>query len=193
MAMIRVQSKTAKGTRVNKRIATAFAVAAALTVSATAMASKSAARPGSFDAKGTGTLVAQGKLRVFGEIDGTVIVRDRAGDAVVRLGGIRQKPKAVVSGDRTIRVYTLRKVDDAFYAKGDNIRVELRAPDGNVSMSAFGRGTVTRLEGEGTYHLNGGEEQSWSSAIVPVAIKPPPPERRAPAVANEIPTPGATV
>lgn len=161
----------------NRRLIVTLAAFAALTVPSGAVSTTTAARTGSFDAMGTGTIVLQGKLRVFGTVQGTMIVRDRFGGAVVRIGGVRQKPKVVRNGDSVVRVYTLRKVDASFYAKGENIRVELRSPNATVSMSAFGHGRVMRLDGEGTYHLNGGAEQAWSSTVVPIAIKPPPPER----------------
>ena len=167
----------------NRRFVTTVAAAALLALPAAAMAGKTATRTGSFDAMGTGTLVAQGNLRVFGTIQGTVVVRDRVGGAVVKIAGVRQKPKRIVVGDETIRVYTLKRVDDSFYAKGQNIRVELRSPKATLSMSAFGRGRISRLDGEGTYHLNGDIEEQWSSALLPLAIAPPPPE---------VPTPPAT-
>lgn len=160
----------------NRRIVIAVAAIAMLAIPATSLATRTAVRTGSFDTMGTGTLVAQGSLRAFGTIEGTVIVRDRVGGAIVKIGGVRQKPRLVELGDRTIRVYILKKVSDSFYAKGDNIRIELRAPDSSMSMSALGRGRIMRLDGEGTYHLNGGDEQPWSSALLPLAIAPLPPE-----------------
>jgi cytoskeletal protein CcmA (bactofilin family) len=186
--MIHMTSRTRpEGVAVNRRIIVTLAALATLVVPSSALSATTAARTGSFDAMGTGTIVLQGKLRVFGTIQGTVIVRDRVGGAVVRIGGTRQKPKVIRNGGTVVRVYTLRKVDDSFYAKGDNIRVELRSPEANVSMSAFGRGRVIRLTGEGTYHLNGGTEEAWSSAVVPIAIQPPPPEPPNPsAAANEV-------
>ncbi len=158
------------------RSVTAIAVAAALALPSVAAATTTAVRTGSFDAMGTGTLVVQGNLRVFGTLEGTIIVRDRVGGAVVKIAGIRQKPKLIFVGNRRIRVYTLRRVNDSYYAKGLNIRVELRSPKATVSMSAFGRGRVMRLAGEGTYHLNGGTEEQWSSPLLPLPITPPPPE-----------------
>ena len=122
---------------------------------------------------GTGTVIAQGKLRVFGTIDGTVVIRDRSGDAVVKIGGIRQQPKrAMLRGQRQI-VYRFKNVDGAFFVRGRNIKIELRATGETLSMTAFGRGEVTRLTGEGTYHLNGGGELDWTSALVPIVIDPP--------------------
>ena len=171
--------------RMNRRIIVTV-VAAALALPAAGSAATTAVRTGSFDAMGTGTLAVQGNLRVFGTLTGTMLVRDRVGGAVVRIAGVRKRPKLTINAGKTIRVYTLRRVDASFYAKGTDIRVELRSPKATVSMSAFGRGRVLRLFGEGTYHLNGGVEEQWSSAVVPFAIKPPPPERPPPPVTPSV-------
>ncbi len=168
----------------NRRVIIAFAAAASLAVPTAALASTTAVQTGSFDAMGIGTLVAQGKLRAFGTIEGTIIVRDRIGGAVVKIAGVRQTPKLIVVGDRKVRVYTLRRINDSFYAKGSDIRIELRSPTATLSMSVLGRGRVMRLEGEGTYHLNGGTEEQWSSALLPLAIEPAPRDRRTPPAAG---------
>ncbi len=164
----------------NRRTVIAIAAATMLAAPAAALATSTAARTGSFDAMGTGTLVAQGKLRVFGTIKGTVLVRDRTGKAVVKIAGVRQKPKRVLVGGKAVRVYLIKRVDGAFYAKGEDIKVELRAPKATLSMSAFGRGRITLLDGEGTYHLNGLDEEQWTSALLPLAITPPEPENKPP-------------
>ena len=81
--------------------------------------------------------------------------------------------RTVVRG-QTQFVYKLQDIDGAFFAKGQSIKIELRAPDEQtLSMSAFGRGQVTRLSGEGTYHLNGDDEHEWTSAVLPIEIAPP--------------------
>ena len=138
-----------------------------------------AARVGGFDATGSGTVVTRGNLTVFGNITGTFVVRDPVGGATVKLNGVRQQPAIIVADGREVRVYRLRKVQDAsFYAKGRNIRVELRStPDTTLSMTALGRGTVQRLEGTGTYHLNGGTEEQWPPVASPIEIRPPKPSR----------------
>ena len=166
----------------NRRVIIAFAAAASLAVPAAALARQTVLRTGSFYAMGTGTVAVQGALRVYGTIEGTVIVRDRVGGAVVKIAGVRQKPKLVVVGDRRVRVYTLRRINDTFYAQGDNIRVELRSPRATLSMTAIGRGRVVTLDGEGTYDLNGDlVAEQWSLAMLPLAIKPPHPELNPPA------------
>ena len=168
----------------DRRAVIAFAAAATLAAPTAALARGTVLRTGSFDAMGTGTLVAQGTLRVFGSLEGTMIVRDRVGGAVIKIAGVRQKPKLIFVGVRRVRVYTLRRINDSFYAKGDNIRVELRSPRATLSMSAFGRGRVLRMDGAGTYHLNNGAEEQWSSALLPLAITPSPPELPTPPAAT---------
>lgn len=142
---------------------------------------------------GTGTLAAQGNLRVFGTVEGTVLIRDRVGGAIVKIAGVRQKAKRTIVNGKTIRIYTLKRVNATFYAKGRNIRVELRSPKETLSISAVGRGTVLRMAGEGTYHLNGGVEELWSSALLPLAIAPPPPVESTPLVVPGGPTAGVRV
>lgn len=172
--MIDIQPITVSKAPVNRRIVIAITAATLLTAPTAALAASTAARTGSFDAMGTGTLVAEGKLRVFGTIEGTIVIRDRIGGAVVKIAGVRQRPKRTVVRGQTQFVYKLQDIDGAFFAKGQSIRIELRAPDEQtLSMSAFGRGQVTRLSGEGTYHLNGDDEHEWTSAVPPIEIAPP--------------------
>ena len=169
----------------DRRVVIAFAAAASLAVPTAALARETVVQTGSFDAMGTGTVVAQGTLRVFGSrLEGTMIVRDRIGGAVVKIAGVRQKPKLIFVGVRMVRVYTLRRINDSFYAKGDNILVELRSPRAMLSMVAIGRGRVLRMDGAGPYHLNGGAAaEQWSSALLPLAIMPAPPELPTPPAA----------
>ncbi len=123
---------------------------------------------------GTGTLVAEGKLRAFGTIEGTILIRDRTGGAIVKIAGVLQRPKRSVVRGQTQFIYNLKDVDGAFFVKGRSFRIELRASgEQTLSVSAFGRGAVTRLSGEGTYHLNGDEEHEWTSAVPPIEIAPP--------------------
>ncbi len=171
--MIIVDSSLFSKVMLNRQTLIGLVAATVLVTPVAVSASTTAARTGSFDAMGTGTVIAQGKLRVFGMIDGTVAVRDLAGGAVVKIAGVRQKPRRVMLRGRAQFVYKIKDVDGAFFANGRGLRVELRAPDGTLSISAFGRGTITRMSGEGTYHLNGGDEQSWSTAAMPLAIAPP--------------------
>jgi len=163
---------------VNPRILASLTVAAALVVPAAAIASTTAERAGTFDAEGVGQIVAQGRFSaVFGSIQGTglIIVRNPTGDPVVKLGTKRQRPKLVRVGRRVVRVYTIRRAGGSFFVQGRGLRVDLRSPSATISVSLFGRGSVTRLSGAGTYHLNDGETTDWASAPLPLQITPPPP------------------
>ena len=137
------------------------------------MAQTDAMRVGSFDATGTGTLVAQGNLTAFGKIDGSVLVRDRVGGAIVKINGIPQRPRLVRVGLRSVRVFTVRKATGSFYVRGRAVRIELRAPAATLSVAIIGRGTVPRLDGDGTYTLNAEPTADWIGAPLPLHIRPP--------------------
>lgn len=151
----------------------AVAAVTALVAAGGASATTAGKRVGSFSATGTGTIVAQGNLTAaFGKITGRVIVRDRVGGAIVRLGGVKQTPKLIRNGRRIVRVYTLPKADGNFYVKGRNVRITLITKS-ELSATIIGRGSVTRLDGTGSYALNNEAQKPWSDAIVPIAIAPP--------------------
>ncbi len=142
-------------------------------IPAAALSSAQAGRTGSLEATGTGTIAARGNLTAFGKIDGVILVRDRSGRAMVKLDGVRQRPKVVGTGLRRVRVYTIRNADGAFYIQGREVQLELRSPVAELSLTMFGQGTVTKLRGEGTYRLNAGEARTWAEAQVPMQLKPP--------------------
>lgn len=160
----------------NGRTVVVLALAAALIGPASALSTLTTERVGSLEATGTGTVAARGGLTAFGQIEGSVLVRDRQGRAVVKVNGVRQRPRVVGVGSRTVRVYNIRRANGAFYIQGRDVRIELRSPDTQLSVTMFGRGTVTQLTGEGTFRLNAGEEQQWSGAVVPFSLRPPPPK-----------------
>jgi len=160
-----------------RRVLTTLAVGATLLVPAALFATTTVERAGTFDATNVGTIVAQGRFSaVFGTIEGTgaLLVRDPSGTAVVKLGAKRQRPKVVKVGARRIRVYTIRKAKGAFFVQGKGLRVELRSATSTISISLFGRGSVTRLSGDGEYKLNTDPPVALSAAPLPLQIKPPP-------------------
>jgi hypothetical protein len=175
--MMVVHNPTPEAT-VNGRTIISIAVGAALLAPAASLASLTTERVGSLEATGTGTIVARGNLTAFGRIEGTVLVRDRHGRAVVRINGVRQRPKTVGTGVNAVRVYTIRRASGAFYAQGKNVRIELRSPANDLSVTMFGRGAVTQMTGEGTFKLNAGEEEQWVNAAVPLQIRPAPPRKQ---------------
>ena len=165
-----------------RRILIMVAASATLAVPAAVVATTRTERAGTFDAIGVGTIVAQGRFSaVFGSIQGpgAILVRDPFGGAIVKLGAKRQRPRLVRTRlGRIVRVYTVRTTGGSFLVQGRGLRIELRSPKGTMSVSMFGRGSVTRLTGDGTYHLNNGPESTWLSAPLPLQIKPPPPVTR---------------
>jgi hypothetical protein len=177
---------------VYRRLFIALVLTLTLALSTVALAKVTVMRVGSFDATGTGTLVAQGNLTAFGKMEGTIIVRDRVGGALVKVNAVTQRPKLVRVGFRIVRVYTIRKAKGAFYARGKDLRIELRAPKAQLSVAIIGRGTVSRLDGEGTYTLNTDPTADWLDAPLPIHIRP---QRAAPEepmrTTSEI-VPGAT-
>lgn len=169
----------------HRRLFTALALTLTLAVSTVALSTSTAMRVGSFDANGTGTFAARGELTAFGKIDGsgTIVVRDRAGGAVVKLNGLPQRFKLVRVGLRVVRVYTipLRRgpvttsksvKPSSFYVRGRDVRIELRAPKAVLSVALIGRGQVLLLDGEGTYSLNNEPPAGWIDAPLPIQIKP---------------------
>jgi hypothetical protein len=159
---------------VHRRLLPALVLTLTLALSAAALSKTTAMRVGSFDATGTGTLVTQGNLTAFGKIEGSFVVRDSVGAAVVKVNGLRQRPKLVRVGLRTVRVFTIRRANGPFYVRGRGVRIELRAPTATLSVAIIGRGTVTRLDGNGTYTLNTEATAEWIGAPLPIRIKPPP-------------------
>lgn len=161
----------------------AVAVTASLAVPAVASATISAERTGSFAASGTGTVVVNGSFTdAFGsKLRGTLIVRDPKGDAKVLIGGVAQKAKRITIGTKVVRMFTIRRPNRAFsfYVKGSNVRITIKSPDNPLSLQVFGRGTVTRLDGDGTFTLNDDAPVAWADAALPLRIKPPKPTRTA--------------
>lgn len=163
------------------RLLIALASVAALAVPLTASATTAAVRTGSFSASGTGTVVINGNFTdAFGsKLRGTLIVRDQAGDARVLIGGVVQKAKRVKVGNRFVRVFTIERPNRAFafHVKGSRVRITIKSPSNTLSIQVFGRGAVTRLEGDGTYILNDDAEATWGEAPLPLQIKAPRPVR----------------
>ncbi len=128
---------------------------------------------GTFDASGSGQVTVRGQVTAFGRIDGSLVVRDLAGGAVVKLNGVAQRPKVVLTATGKVRVFTFLRVSKNFYVKGRNVRIALGSRAGReLSISAYGRGQVLRLGGNGTFAVNGGDVQSWLDGVLPIAIRP---------------------
>jgi hypothetical protein len=161
---------------VNGRTLIALGAAAALMLPASALAATTAERTGSFSARGTGTLVASGRLEAFGRLDGASLrVSTSIPGVVVKRGKVTLRPRIIRTGGKVVRVFTVPRLRGAFYVRGRGLRVELRSPVTPLSVQILGRGAVTRLQGQGTFTLNTDPPQDWSAATPPLQIKPPPP------------------
>ncbi len=159
----------------NARHISAIAAVVALGLSAPALAGPTGKRVGSFTAMGTGTVAAQGNMTAaFGKIKGSIVVRDRVGEAVVKVRGVAQTPRLVTSDGRTIRVFTIPRAKGTFFIKGANVRITLASGANAISVTMIGRGKVTRLSGDGTYSVNDENSLNWADAVPPIPIAPPP-------------------
>lgn len=128
---------------------------------------------GYFDANGSGQVTVRGQLTAYGRIEGGLIVRDTAGGAVVKLNGVVQRPKVVLTPTGKVRVFTFLRISKNFYVKGKSVRVALSTrPGRELSISTYGRGQVLRLDGSGTFAVNGEATQSWLDAVLPITIRP---------------------
>ena len=120
-------------------------------------------------AEGTGHIVAEGDglaylrgegwVRITG--NGTLLIRDRAGDAEIVVTG---------NGSRVQRGQTIyyRGFDGEAYVRGSAITVGLRGHD--IHLEAEGTGVVY-LRGEGWYNVNG-EEGRWTASGVRLQLRP---------------------
>lgn len=111
---------------------------------------------GSVSAEGDGLayLRGEGWVRISGS--GTLVIRDRAGDAVIEVTG---------QGRHAERGGTLyyHGFNGEVYVEGSAITVALRGED--ITLEAEGTGVVI-LRGEGTYEFNG-EQGQWT----PVGVR----------------------
>lgn len=153
-------------------------------------------RVGTFDAQGSGTLTMQGKMTAFGKATGSITIRDVTGSAVVKLNGVRQKPRIVRAGTAKVRVYTSSsRGARAFYVAGTNVRLAITAPlPGSLSISMFGKARIVRMSGIGTYSVNSGAEASWSEArgaitVAPLRPEPVPPAKGGPKAPKSVEPP----
>jgi hypothetical protein len=124
---------------------------------ATAEAASSSAR---VQATGTGTIVVQGQLVVFGLVTGTsrITVVDRRGDGHVTMNG-RTRMRSLKGQRRKKRRILIRKAEGRFYVRGSRISVVVRSPSLNVAIAGKGK---LRMKGVGRYTLNGSRARNWS-------------------------------
>lgn len=110
---------------------------------------------------GSGTMRVAGRMVVNGFIPvrGTVVVRDRAGDATVHLAGSRVR----VGRGRQVRIPRARGI---LFVTGRNVAVTVTGRSLSFSVAGNGR---ARLSGRGVYILDARAPRPWDGRWVAVA------------------------
>lgn len=117
---------------------------------------------------GDGTMTFSGRMAVNGTIPphGAVTVLDRGGDAQAFLAGQPLRMGARGRAD-------VRNASGILFVVGSNVVVRIEGQ--GLTFAGAGNGRA-RFAGTGTYRLNGGDSQPWTTAWVRVA--PPRQARR---------------
>lgn len=124
---------------------------------------------GTVHAEGDGTayLRGEGWVRISG--NGTLVIRDRAGDAEIQVSGHGSH-----AGRGQGLVY--RGWNGEAYVRGSAITVAVRGTD--IRLEAAGTGVVY-LRGQGWYTF-GGEQRAWTAQGVQLDLAPQTPASAAP-------------
>lgn len=151
------------------RLLTAGAAVAALAVQPAVSAP---APQGILAASGRGVFILDGDAAVLGVARGPalIVVQDRAGDAMLRVGGRVVRPVRTRPGSPfvTIRRIRLGDVRRRFLVSGSDIRLRVESAD--MTLNASGRFRV-RLTGQGSYTVDDGAPQAWvAGATVKVGL-----------------------
>lgn len=130
----------------------------------------SGASVGTFEIVGRGVVIVRGQLTVYGTLTGQLIVRDFAGTAIVKLSGVRMRPRVLANG---VRLYNYPRLKHrSIYVKGRNVRVAFATgTKGSVAIAGFGFGSIVRMTGTGSYVLNDSPRRPWSGLRV-IPIRP---------------------
>ena len=145
-------------------------ISVALAVPAAALA-QTAEGTGSLVAAGDGLAVLRGGgwVRLSGE--GTLVILDRGGDAIIDIEHNDRNDASFApehgQGGRLI----FRNFNGSAYVQGSNIVVSMRGH--NIHLAAKGTGTVW-LRGTGWYEINGARG-AWSPTGVRLELGPTPP------------------
>lgn len=148
---------------------TVILVVAVFAVPAVA-AAQTASGTGSLVAAGDGLAVLRGNgwVRLSGE--GTLIIIDRAGDAIINIEhNDHHDAAAMPERDRGGRL-VFRNFSGSAYVQGSHIIVSIRGHD--IHLAAEGTGTVW-LRGSGWYEING-ERGAWTPDGVRLKLGPAP-------------------
>jgi hypothetical protein len=98
---------------------------------------------------------------------GSIAISDRAGDGRAYFAG---KPLRFRRGRASVS-----RASGILFVTGSNVQVQIAGNGLSFSIAGNGR---ARFLGTGTYRLNSGEEQSWSSSWIRVAPSSSPARRR---------------
>jgi hypothetical protein len=120
-------------------------------------------------ATGSGAMTIIGRMVVNGTVPsrGSIAISDMAGDARAYFAG---KPLRFRRGRASVS-----RASGILFVTGSNVQVQIAGNDLSFSIAGNGR---ARFLGTGTYRLNSGQEQSWSSAWIRVAPPSSPARRR---------------
>lgn len=125
--------------------------------------------------EGSGVVRLDGSFLAWGTVTGMdLIIEDRGRDGVVRMGG---SCRALTSGKsqpgtRRVRISSPR---GPFSIEGSGIHVTIRGR-GSLAIAITGRGRG-RLDGVGTYRVNGGAARNWTMRPINLALGPAPARR----------------
>lgn len=135
---------------------------------------------GQVSVDGAGSVRVTGNLLAYGDLRGiSVRVIDRYGNARVLVDGRPMMTPLRNARGKAPRSVTLRPgPKQRVTIEGYRVDALFRgARTGNLSLSITGVGTV-RLDGVGTYQVNGRAERSWPLKPVTIPLRPTPPGGR---------------
>ncbi len=133
---------------------------------------------GQMQVNGAGTVRVTGNFLAWGDVRGmTVRVTDRYGDALVVVGRKRVLRPLQGADGTARRSITLRPgPKQRVRIEGCRATVTFRGT-GNIFISVSGEGAV-RLDGVGTFRVNGRAERSWPLRARTIPLRPSPPGGR---------------
>lgn len=125
--------------------------------------------------EGAGDVRLEGSFLAYGTVkDMDLVIEDRAGDGVVRVG---RSCRALTPDrrNRGMRKVRISSPTSRFTVEGTRIR--LRVEGGGylaIAITGSGRG---KLDGVGTYRVNDGADRNWPIHPINLALGPAPPRR----------------
>ncbi len=123
--------------------------------------------------EGAGDVRLEGSFLAWGTVnDMDLIIEDRAGDGVVRVGSVCRAltPDRRNRGMRKVRISS---PTSRFTIEGSRIRLRVEGR-GSLAIAITGSGHG-ELDGVGTYRMNGGAPRNWPIHPINLALGPAPP------------------